>query len=217
VNILTIIPARGGSKGIPGKNIRNLGGKPLIVWTIEAAKVAVTTGDIYVNTDSEEIAHVAASAGCGVYMRPAQLGTDNAKSVDVVVEMLNTFERKGQHYDAVCLLQAVNMFIKTEADSLISVLHVPHHFNPHWVFESKGDFLHIATGESEIIPRRQELPTAYHRDGAIYITKSEVLKNNNSFFGAKIAYIESDPARYVNIDLPADWEAAELICKTFLN
>lgn len=222
MKLLTIIPARGGSKGIPGKNIRHLGGIPLIGWSIASAKEYSGDQDLFVNTDSDEIAEVAGSLDCRVYRRPAELGTDTAKSIDVVLDMLESLNHKGTVYDAVCLLQptypfrakgmlgtALKRYLESEADSLISVLPVPHHYNPHWVFEAEHDFLHIATGENEIIPRRQDLPPAYHRDGAIYLTSVAVLTQKQSFFGNRTAFIISDPGHYVNIDTPADWEDAE--------
>ena len=99
-------------------------------------------------------------------------------------------------------------------DSLISVLKVPHEFNPHWVFEeNESENLKISTGELEIIPRRQELPTAYYRDGSIYITKTEVLMNQKSLYGKSIAYIEADVKRHINIDTMEDWERAVALAK----
>ncbi len=222
MNILTVIPARGGSKGIPGKNIRPLGGKPLIAWSIEAARQAVLPGEIYVNTDDEQIAQCAEQHGAQVFIRPAVLATDQSRSIDVVVHMLETLMAAGKQFDAVCLLQptypfrhagmvqeAVGKYVSSGADSLISVLEVPHHYNPHWVFEDRNGFLEIATGEKQIIPRRQDLPKAWHRDGAIYITDTKVILERISFFGDKIAYYSSLPENYVNIDLPEDWELAE--------
>lgn len=224
MKILTIIPARGGSKGIPGKNIKILGGKPLIGWSIESAIKSVKCGSIYVNTEDTEIAKVAESFGCKVYIRPSELATDQSKSIDVVIEMLENLKSQGHVYDAICLVQAtypfreldllnraIQKFEDTNADSLISVLPVPHHYNPHWVFETHDDFLQIATGEKNIITRRQELPNAYHRDGAVYITKTEVILQKQSFFGDKLGFIETNEANYVNIDTIADWKLAEKI------
>ena len=85
---------------------------------------------------------------------------------------------------------------------------VPHEFNPHWVFESNNEgFLHLATGDTEIIKRRQDLPPAYFRDGSIYITKTTVIKNG-SFYGDKLSYIENDADFYVNVDTLKDWDKA---------
>ncbi|MDP3358904.1 MAG: acylneuraminate cytidylyltransferase family protein [Lutibacter sp.] len=228
MKILAIIPARGGSKGVPGKNIKMLGGKPLIAYTIQAAKKAKLLTETILSTDSDEIIQVAQTYGLEVpFKRPASLATDESPTILTVLHALDYFSAKGIKFDAVCLLQVTNPFRTSEfidqaiekfknskADSLISVLKVPHEFNPHWVFEENptGN-LKISTGETEIIPRRQALPTAYYRDGSIYITKTEVLLNQKSFYGKSIAYLEADELIHVNIDTLADWEKAEKMLK----
>jgi CMP-N-acetylneuraminic acid synthetase len=106
--------------------------------------------------------------------------------------------------------RAIDCFRRSGADSLVSVLPVPHEFNPHWTFEPAANgFLKIATGDETIIPRRQELPPAYFRDGSVYITRVDILKIHGSLYGKSIAYIVSDTSLYVNIDTPEDWEKAE--------
>ena len=220
MTILAIIPARSGSKGVPGKSIKILGTKPLLQYTAEAAKKSSLLSDIIISTDSEEIASIARNCGIEVpFIRPAALATDTASSIDLVIHAINFLEQQGRSYDAVCLLQPTNPFrsagfidkaiIKFEhiqADSLISVLPVPYEYNPHWTFVPTGDdSLKIATGEQEIIKRRQDLPPAYIRDGSIYLTKTSVIKQQHSFYGNRIGYIESDPMFYINIDNPADW------------
>lgn len=231
MKILGIIPARGGSKGVPNKNTKLLGGKPLIAYTIESAKHSRLLTDFIVSTDSNTIAETAKTYGADIpFMRPTELATDTAKSIDVVLHALNEMQQKGKSYDAVILLQptypfrpegfidqAIQQFISSGNNSLISVLPVPHEYNPHWVFEpdNKG-FLHLATGEKEIIPRRQDLPPAFFRDGSIYITTTEVLKNNKSFYGNHLGYIVAHKDRYVNIDTLEDWERAEELIETLL-
>lgn len=232
MKVLGIIPARGGSKGVPGKNIKILGAKPLLQYTAEAALKSSLVTDIIISTDSEEIAAVARNCGIEVpFIRPASLATDSASSIDVVLHTVDFLSRKERKYDAVCLLQPTNPFRKTVfidkaiekfviagSDSLISVLQVPDDFNPHWLFEknSKGSLV-IATGEKEIIQRRQDLPKAYYRDGSIYITRISVLLQQHSLYGTNISYIENDPSWHVNIDTLEDWEIAEKLCKKFEN
>jgi len=222
MKILAIIPARGGSKGVPRKNIRLLGNKPLIEYTIDAAIEASVFEKIVVSTDDQEIAIAAEKAGCKPpFIRPTELAQDDSTSISVVQHAINFFEQQNVFFDAVCLLQpttpfrekgfinkAINVFKETNSDSLISVLPVPHEYNPHWVFEELNGTLKISTGDETIIPRRQELPKAYHRDGSLYITRIGILKNE-SFFGKKISYIESNMELYVNIDTLKDWEKAE--------
>jgi len=224
VKILGLIPARGGSKGVPGKNIKLLAGKPLIAYTVEQANAAKGIDKLILSTDDESIAKVAKEIGLEVpFMRPIELANDSAKSLDVVVHALDFLEQKGEVYDAVCLLQvtspyrpdgsideAIELFKKTKPDSLVSVRKVPDEFNPHWTFKIKGDNrLQIATGEKHIIPRRQELPPAYHRDGAIYITSVSCIREKHSLLGDDIVAFPIDSPKLINIDTMDDWYEAE--------
>ncbi|MBS1534281.1 MAG: acylneuraminate cytidylyltransferase family protein [Bacteroidetes bacterium] len=225
MKILGLIPARGGSKGVPRKNIKLLGNKPLIKYTIDSAKESTLLSHIVVSTDDEEIALAAEVEGCKPpFLRPNKLAQDASTSLEVVAHALAFFEAQDVFFDAVCLLQptspfrergaidqAIEKYIATQADSLVSVLPIPHEYNPHWAFEEKGDgLLKIATGEKIIIPRRQELPKAYHRDGSIYITSTAVIKSG-SLYGNSIAFLESNPQYHVNIDTIDDWQMAEKI------
>lgn len=225
MKILGLIPARGGSKGVPGKNQKILGGKPLIVYTIDAALESAIIDTLIVSTDDKAIATISKDAGAEVpFLRPDELATDKSPSIDTVMHALYFYEEQNIYFDAVCLLQptnplrrskdiieAITKFKISGADSLISVREVPHTYNPHWVFEldEESTYLKIATGEKNIIPRRQELPKAYHRDGSIYITKTEVLKQTNSLYGEKIAWHISTNQHHVNIDNLDDWNTAE--------
>jgi CMP-N,N'-diacetyllegionaminic acid synthase len=228
MRILAIIPARGGSKGVPGKNIKILGGKPLIAYSIQAAQKATLLTDIILSTDSDEIMKVAKGYGLEVpFKRPSSLATDESPTILTVLHTLEYFSAKGIAFDAVCLLQvtnpfrtsefidkAIEKFKKSKADSLISVLKVPHEYNPHWVFEENmSGNLKISTGESEILSRRQDLPVTYYRDGSIYITKTEVLLKQQSLYGKTIAYIEADETRHINIDTIEDWKRAVALAK----
>ena len=224
MKILAIIPARGGSKGVPGKNIKLLNGKPLIAYTTEIALQSKFLTEVIVSTEDEQIIDVAKSLGIKVpFIRPEHLAQDTTPTIDVIIHALEWYENQNIFFDAVCLLQvtspfrtveflnkAIEKFIVSDCDSLVSVQKVPHEYNPHWTFEvNSAGTLKIATGETEIIPRRQELPTAYHRDGSIYITKSKVLLEEHSLYGKSTAFIESEPDFYVNIDTLQDWEKAE--------
>lgn len=224
MKILGLIPARGGSKGIPRKNIKLLRGKPLIQYSIEAALSCDTIDTLLVSTDDAEIAEVSAKAGAEVpFLRPDELANDSAPTIDTVIHALRFYAAKDINFDAVCLLQptcpfrttahitkAIQIFKKNQPDSLISVREVPHQYNPHWVFEAVEDtaFLRIATGEQQIIPRRQELPKAYHRDGSIYITKSEIILERHSLYGERMAHCTFEDSPHVNIDTMEDWEKA---------
>lgn len=224
MRILAVIPVRGGSKGVPGKNIKLLGGKPLLAYTSELALQSKYLTEVIVSTEDEPIGEVAKSLGVQVpFMRPMALAQDDTPTIDVLIHALEWYKNQTIFFDAVCLLQvtspirtlgfldkAIEKFMASDCDSLVSVQKVPHEYNPHWTFEVNAEGnLKIATGEAEIIPRRQELPTAYHRDGSIYITKTDVLLKEHSLYGKSTAFIESDPDFYVNIDTMEDWEKAE--------
>ncbi|SKB59945.1 N-acylneuraminate cytidylyltransferase [Salegentibacter holothuriorum] len=222
---LGLIPARGGSKGIPGKNIRPLGGKPLLQYTFEAATNSKLLNKVILSSDDEEIIEIAKQLELEVpFKRPINLAEDSSSSLEVVQHALNYYLKQGINFDAVCLLQPTTPFRKAgfidecilkfkdgNFDSLVSVRKVPKEYNPHWVFEENQGALKIATGEKEIISRRQDLPKAYHRDGAIYLTKTEVLLNENSLFGKNIGFVDTSAYPYINIDTREDWKRAEEI------
>lgn len=224
MRILAVIPARGGSKGIPRKNIKLLNGKPLIQYTIEAAKQAQLLTTCIVSTEDEEIAEVSKKLGVGVpFMRPKHLSHDDTPTLPVIQHALAHFKEIEESFDAVCILQpttpfrekglidnAIKKFIETGADALISVRLVPHEYNPHWVFEpNPSGFLNIATGENKIIPRRQDLPPAYIRDGAIYLTKTQGVVLENSLYGNRLSFVLHNSKKHVNIDRLEDWDRAE--------
>jgi N-acylneuraminate cytidylyltransferase len=228
MRVLGIIPARGGSKGVPKKNIKLLKGKPLISYTIEAALKTSFLTNIVVSSDDEDILSlIKTDKNVIAIKRPNKLATDESPTVLTVIHAIEFLKEKGFEYDAVCLLQptnplrtsrfideAIQKFKVANSDSLVSVLKVPHEYNPHWVFEKNelGN-LKISTGEKEIITRRQNLPEAFIRDGAIYLTKIEVLLNQNSLYGNSIAYTESNAEAHINIDTQEDWAKAELLLK----
>ncbi|MFD0864113.1 cytidylyltransferase domain-containing protein [Sungkyunkwania multivorans] len=228
MRVLGLIPARGGSKGIPGKNLKVLGGKPLLQFTAETALASRMLSKVVLSSDDSDIMHAAASMGIEVpYKRPAELAQDQTPTLPVVQHAISYYEGQGEYFDAVCLLQvtspfrttalldaAVKKFIAHKLDSLVSVLKVPHEFNPHWTFKADDSgLLTIATGDEQLIPRRQELPDAYHRDGSIYITRTPVIMEQQSLYGSKMGFIESSPENHVNIDTIADWKKAEELLK----
>ncbi len=223
MKILGIIPARGGSKGISEKNIKLLGEHPLLYYSFQSARQSVLLDRIILSSEDSKIISIANSFGLEVpFIRPENLALDTTSSIEVVQHAISFFENNGQFFDAICLLQptspfrevgfidkAIQTFIDKKTDALISVLEVPHEYNPHWTFESnQKDTLSIATGEKEIIKRRQDLPKTFFRDGSIYITKVDVVKKG-SFFGETLSYIESNPDFYANIDTEKDWKNAE--------
>ncbi|EOZ95662.1 N-Acetylneuraminate cytidylyltransferase [Indibacter alkaliphilus LW1] len=232
MKILGIIPVRGGSKGIPGKNIKLLGGKPLIAYTKRSIDESSLLSKVVVSTDDDAISKVALDLGLDVpFKRPSSLADDQAPTLGVIIHCLDYFENKGETFDAVCILQvtspfrrrgmideAIHKFSSSGADTLVSVLPVPHEYNPHWIFEENEEgFLFISTGDEALISQRQKLPKAFFRDGAIYLTKSSVIKERHSIFGEKLTYILGDPKFHVNLDTLEDWDEAEKIIKKINN
>lgn len=227
MKVLGVIPARGGSKGIPCKNVRLLGGKPLLAHTAEAALAARRLSRVILTTDDERIAEVGRGLGLEVpFLRPADLARDDTPTLPVAQHAVAELERSGDRFDAVCLLQPTSPFRRPgeidgcvellEADGLdavISVLPVPPEHNPHWVYFRDGEgLLRLATGEDQPIPRRQELPPAFHRDGSVYVVRRNVLMQENSLYGRRLGgYLMPEPGRSVNLDTLADWAKAEAL------
>lgn len=224
MRVLGLITARGGSKGVPRKNARLLNGKPLLAYAIESARESARISSVIVSTDDSEIAEIARSYGASVpFMRPAELALDTTPMFPVIEHALNALIAGGDEYDAVCLLQPTNplrrasdidacidLLLATGADSVVSVLPVPHEYNPKWVYwNCNGDGLKIATGDREPVSRRQDLPPAYHRDGSIYVTRAETIMTRKSLYGDRIHGYEIDPRYSVNIDTEEDWNEAE--------
>lgn len=229
MKILGVITARGGSKGIPGKNIKKLAGRPLIAYTIRAAKDSGVFDRVIVSTDDDAIAAVAAEEGCAApFMRPKELARDDTPHIAVMQHAVRWLKEQEQYEpDAAMILQptaplrkalhiqeAVALFQKTGADSLVSVSAVPGHHNPHWQFTvDEASRMKIFTGEpfSKIIRRRQDLPQTYARNGAIYLFKTGLLFDaaDPSFYGADVAGYVMDAQYSVNLDTMDDWEKAE--------
>ncbi len=224
LRVLGIIPARGGSKGVPRKNLRKLAGKPLLEYTAEAALASTRLSRIILTTEDQEIAEAGRQCGIEVpFMRPESLARDDTPMLPVIRHAVKTLEDSGDRYDAICLLQPTNplrrpedidncirLLDEQEADSVVSMLPVPVEFNPHWVwFSDSNGYLKIATGEEMPIPRRQELPAAWHREGSVYVMRRDVLVERNTFYGAKMIGYMMDPEKTVNIDTMEDWVRAE--------
>ncbi len=196
----------------------------MIWYTHEAALKSKMLTRTIVSTENSAVQSVCLKYGMDIpFDRPKSLAKDNSPTIDVIVHALKYMESIGEKYDTVCLLQptcpirqpnlidkAIYRFYDSNADSLISVKKVPHNYNPHWVFENneKG-FLKIATGEKKIISRRQDLPNAFIRDGAIYIINAKIIKEQKSLYGTNISYFVHNNEHHINIDTLEDWKKAE--------
>jgi CMP-N-acetylneuraminic acid synthetase len=224
MRVLGIIPARGGSKGVARKNVRALCGRPLLAYTADAALSARCLSRVVLTTEDEEIARIGRECGLEVpFMRPAELAADDTPMLPVVRHAILTLEDMGDCFDAICLLQPTNplrdaslidacieLLAGEGADSVVTVLPVPHEHNPHWVYFRDDDgALRLSTGEPAPIARRQDLPPAFHREGSVYVTRRDVVVHRNSLYGDRLLGLPVEPERCVNIDSIDDWHRAE--------
>lgn len=223
---LIIIPARGGSKGIPRKNIKPLDGKPLIAYSIEVAKaVAPDPANILLSTDDEEIAATARSLGIEVpYMRPAELAGDTTGTREVLLDAMDWADRRGISYDCVLLLQPTSP-LRTAADAeaglrlyspdidmVVSVM--PSAANPYYdCFETDADgLLHISKGPGTYT-RRQDAPKAWQYNGAIYVINPDSLRRMPMGAFPRRVPLEMPRENSIDLDTPLDWTIAEAIIK----
>lgn len=202
--ILAIIPARGGSKGVPKKNIKDLAGKPLIVWTIEFALSTGFFDDVLVSTDDETIASVSKCAGANVpFMRPADLSGDDIPTLPVLVHAAEYLKINNKGFDYVVLLEPTNPLrngndlknmldiMETKAaDSVVSVSKVSKSFNPNWQLTIQEGLLKLFSGGGldELIGSRQKLADTYIRNGSIYIFRFDMLFGERPTIYGNISY-----------------------------
>lgn len=212
-----VIPARSGSKGIPDKNIKLMAGKPLIAYTIEAA-LESNIDKVVVSTNSEVIARISQKFGAEVIMRPEELACDDSPTIDSLHHVINSLK---EVYDLVFTLQptsplrkcihineSLTLFAESDADSLVSVVEVPHNYLPQKLMNYDGLYLQ---GDLKIKPR-QSMSTLYARNGAaIYISNIERLKEQ-VLFGKIIPYFMTKHES-IDIDDMEDWIIAEALLK----
>jgi N-acylneuraminate cytidylyltransferase/CMP-N,N'-diacetyllegionaminic acid synthase len=223
--MIALIPARGGSKGLPGKNIRMLAGKPLIAHTILAAKNAKSVSRVIFSTDSPEIAAVAKDFGAEVpFMRPAELATDTAPAIDnyiYTVDRLNR-EENAKIDELVVLLPtaplrtaedidaAIKIFREKKADSVVSYYPAPHPVQWYRYLDEKG-VLRSLFPDLDTLKNRQEQKQAYLPNGAIYVFRYDILKNQRVYYTDK-SYPYLMPAeKSVDIDTLYDFKLAEFL------
>lgn len=225
MNPLIIIPARGGSKGIPRKNIKPLNGKPLIYYTIDTARAITTDENICVSTDDQEIINVVEEYGMKVpFIRPVELATDTAGTYEVLLHALDYYEKQGKHFDVVVLLQNTSPFRRAdqvkealslytpELDMVVSVKESA--ANPYYcVFEEdQNGYLHVCKGNGDIF-RRQDAPKVYEYNGAIYVMNPEVLKTTHMHkMKKRVKYVMDDLSSF-DLDTMWDWKMSEMLMK----
>ncbi|MDR3627007.1 MAG: acylneuraminate cytidylyltransferase family protein [Ignavibacteriaceae bacterium] len=229
--IISIIPARGGSKGLPKKNILQLNGKPLIAWTIEKALQSKYIDRIFVSTDSEEIAGIAEKFGCNVpFLRPEEFARDSSPSSEAIIHALDCFEKLGERFDYIALLEptsplrkmndidlSIKKIINNEnADCLVSVgeIHTEHPF-----IIKKMDFEGFVSpyiSNAKSIYQRQQADKAYFPYGVIYLSKIESYKKNKTFYLEKTLSYEIERWQNYEIDDIEDFMIIEKIINKYI-
>lgn len=226
--ILALIPARGGSKGIKDKNIIPLAGKPLIAYSIEAAKKSKYIDSIVVTTDSERIAEVAKRYGARVpFLRPDELAADTSKTIDAVLHAIRTLKSMGENYDTLVLLQptqplrttddidkAIELYYENVENGLVSISPVDD--SPLLIrsIDEDGKLINLLSQNSTC--RRQDMPNYYKVNGCIYINKIDELNENTSFNDNKVPFI-MDKEHSIDIDEMSDLWMAEYYFKNVIN
>lgn len=222
MKILALITARGGSRRLPGKNIRILGEKPLIVWSIDVAKDIAEICDILVSTDDSAIAQVCKEAGALVpWLRPVELASDIASSVDVALHAIDWYEAAKGAVDGILLLQptspfrsqksvlrGIELFRENGRNPVLGIS--PTHAHPMWTLKMDGEFVVPFFQENGLGTRSQDLTTAYVVNGSFYLISPAELRANQSFIGLKTTpLIIQSPQEALDIDTEWDWTVAE--------
>lgn len=227
MRILALVPARGGSKGIPRKNLAPLGDRPLIGWTIGAALDASCFARVVVSTDDPEIGRVAQDCGAEVpFLRPSEFASDTAAAIEVVTHALGHFSAAGEDFDAVAYLQPTSPFRtapqlasarqqyeEAGPDTLVSVLALPHNFSPGSLMEGDdgGRALWLQSPHGQTM-RRQDKGTLYARNGpAILIVSARDVIEGSRLYGERVLGFQMDRLSSLDIDDPLDLAMARCL------
>lgn len=222
-DVLALIPARGGSKAIPRKNIRPLCGRPLIGYTIDVARASSSVDRVVVSTDDAEIAAVACECGAEVpFRRPEEFARDRSPRGEVVDHALEWLSARGERPDVVVYLQPTSPLravddverslakvLSGDWSAAVSVCEPEHH--PAWMMRIDQDGGIHSIQDLEVPNRRQELSTVYALNGAVYTSRSSYYEHSDGFFGESTAGVIMPRERSVDIDEPVDWRIAECL------
>lgn len=229
--ILFIIPARGGSKGLPGKNIRPLLGKPLIGWTIETALKAaeIVNGRVIVSTDDKEIADVAVSFGADVpFLRPAHLAEDTSSSADVVLHALDFLEARGETFDFVCMLEAtspqrdekdvlsaLNILMRSKTGQSIVGVCLAESSHPAFLalMDEETHAIRPYEGEQFVFKRRQEIDDVYFFEGSMYASRVDTFRNRKTYYHEHTLGYEMPKWKSFEVDDIVDFTIIEALLK----
>lgn len=225
--MLIVIPARGGSKGVPGKNIKELGGKPLIQYAIDAARDIFEDKDIIVSTDSEKIKTTVESLGLEVpFIRPVELATDQSGSREVLLHALSFFESKDIYPETLILLQPTSPFrnathieealalYNNDLDMVVSVKETKS--NPYYILKEENSQGFLENSKKGNFTKRQDCPKVWELNGAIYIINIKSLKSRPINEFTKVKKYVMDEVSSHDIDTKMDWNYAEFIIKNKL-
>jgi CMP-N,N'-diacetyllegionaminic acid synthase len=221
--VLAIVPARAGSKGVPGKNIRTLAGRTLLDYAALAARDSRVIDRIVLSTDSDEIADAGKRAGLEVpFMRPASLAQDDTPMLPVIQHAIESLAADGWTPDVIVLLQptsplrrashvrdAVTRLKETKADSVVSVIELPRHLSPDYVMRIEDGVLHPFLPEGAAVTRRQDARPAYSREGTVYVCWRATVERWGNIYGEQCQPLILDAADSLSIDSPDDWAEAE--------
>ncbi len=223
MNVLGLVPARGGSKGVPGKNTRLLAGRPLLAYTARAAIDSGVLDRVILSTDAEPIAECGRQVGLDVpFMRPAALAEDDTPMLPVIEHALGELQREGWQCDVVVLLQptsplrtplhirsAVELLRTSGADSVVTVVAVPQHLSPDYVMRIEDGRLWPFLPDGLRVTRRQDARVAYARDGTVYAFRTEAMWRCGNIYGEDCRPLLISAEESLSIDTAADWAAAE--------
>lgn len=233
--ILAVIPVRGGSKGIPGKNIKSFCGRPLLEWTVEVALGSKMFHRVIVSTDDEQIASVGRASGVDVpFLRPAALASDQAGTAGVIAHTLQFMkDEQAEEYDYVCVLEATSpgrriehireamiMLVESGADSLAGISVVPHHYVPEKCLTRSGEGLISGLDGRPVADmrhRRQDLEVCYAFNGLIWACRTRLLfQPEPTLWGTRVLGYEVPNIYAIDLDEPDDWPIAEAQMRTIL-
>lgn len=224
MNILALIPARGGSKGVPGKNMRKIEGHPLVSYAIEVAKKSKYINKIVVSTDDEKIADIAREYKAQVpFMRPKELAADNVSDFPVIEHAVEWFNNRDDKIDYVVFLRPTHIFrkasdinraiekmINSNFDSIRGISKAV--YSPYWMKKIRGDKLvsFVENNEYEYC-RRQDLPEAYQANGTVEVIKAETILEKKSLYGERIGFVKMGEVAVLDLDTELDFKIVEAL------
>jgi CMP-N,N'-diacetyllegionaminic acid synthase len=224
-SVLALVPARGGSKGVPRKNVLPLAGQSLLKYVADAAQAASRVDRVILSTDDDDIAAEGRRVGLEVpFKRPPDLALDDTPMLSVIRHAVDWVAAHGAVPEFVVLLQptsplrrgahiddALRLLITEEADSVVTVVEVPRHLSPDYVMKIEGGVLRPFLPEGAAITRRQDVRPAYYRDGTVYAFRRDTIDRFGNIYGERCLPLLIDPRESLSIDSSEDWAAAERI------